>query len=115
MTHDLNQGPPQCIVKAIRLTQVMQASELLNNYHPTTQGIEKEKMAKVFEVEDNEKAIKIAHQHGKTEKKVTEADQSRIVEDVCEMEHREHKQVEIQKPKEVNRQTPNEVLSELFI
>lgn len=41
MTHDLNQGPPQCIVKAIRLTQVMQASELLNNYHPTTQGIEK--------------------------------------------------------------------------
>ena len=66
-------------------------------------------MAKVFEVEDNEKSIKIAHQHGKTEKKVTEADQSGIIEDVCEMGHGEHKQVEIQKPKEVDRQTPNEV------
>ncbi|KAH1163559.1 hypothetical protein GLYMA_01G172200v4 [Glycine max] len=84
-------------------------SEASNGKHRQREQMKKEKMAKVFEVEDNEKAIKIAHQHGKTEKKVTEADQSRIVEDVCEMEHREHKQVEIQKPKEVNRQTPNEV------
>ncbi|KAH1223948.1 Auxilin-like protein 1 [Glycine max] len=84
-------------------------SEASNGKQRQREQMKKEKMAKVFEVEDNEKSIKIAHQHGKTEKKVTEADQSGIIEDVCEMGHGEHKQVEIQKPKEVDRQTPNEV------
>ncbi|XP_014519207.1 auxilin-like protein 1 isoform X2 [Vigna radiata var. radiata] len=68
-----------------------------------------EKMPKVFEEEENEKTIKIAHQHGKSEKKVTEADQYAIMEDICEMGHREHKQAETQEPTEVDRQTANDI------
>ncbi|TKY70416.1 Auxilin protein 1 [Spatholobus suberectus] len=84
-------------------------SEASNGKWRQREHVKQEKMTEVFELEENEKSIKIAHQHGNSEKKVNEADQSGIVEDVSEMRHREHKQVEIQKPKEVDRQTPNEV------
>ncbi|XP_061342373.1 auxilin-like protein 1 [Gastrolobium bilobum] len=69
----------------------------------------KEKVAEIFEPEENEKNMRMVHQHGKTEKKITEADQSGRLDDVSEMVHEEQKQVEIRKPKEVDRQTPNEV------
>jgi len=83
--------------------------EASNGKQRQREHIEREKMAKVFEEEENEKSIKIAHQHGKSEKKVTEADQSAIMEDVCEMGNREHKQAEIQKSIEVDRQTANDI------
>ncbi|XP_057449356.1 auxilin-like protein 1 [Lotus japonicus] len=69
--------------------------------------VKKENVAKMFELEKN---VTIGHQHGKIEEKATEADQSGSVEleDVPDVEHTEHKQVKIQKPKEVHRQTPNE-------
>ncbi|BAU00047.1 hypothetical protein LR48_Vigan06g048000 [Vigna angularis] len=71
--------------------------------------MKREKMPKVFEEEENEKSIKIAHQHGKSEKKVIEADQSAIMEDMGEMGHGEHKQAEIHELIEVDRQIANDI------
>jgi len=84
-------------------------SEASNGKERQREHMKREKMAKVFEGEENEKGIKIAHQHGRIEKEETEADQSAIMEDMCEMGPREHKQAEIQKPKEVDRQTANDI------
>ncbi|KAK7406734.1 hypothetical protein VNO78_08364 [Psophocarpus tetragonolobus] len=71
--------------------------------------MKKEKVIKVFDVEENEKSIKVAHQHAKTEMQVTEANPSGIMEDMSEMGHGEHRQVENQKPKDLDRQIRNEV------
>nr|KYP66796.1 UBA domain-containing protein 7 [Cajanus cajan] len=84
-------------------------SEASNGEWRQKEQMKKVKMVKVFEVEENEKSIKIAHHHGITEKKETEADQSGIIEDACERRHGDNKHVETQKPKEVDRKTPNEV------
>ncbi|KAK7307522.1 hypothetical protein VNO77_40661 [Canavalia gladiata] len=86
-------------------------SKASNEKWRQTEYMEKEKMVEVFELEENEKSIRMVHKHGNSEKKVTEVDQSGILEDVCEMGHKEHKEVEIQKPKEVDRQAPNGVQS----
>ncbi|CAJ1930225.1 unnamed protein product [Sphenostylis stenocarpa] len=85
-------------------------SEASNEKRRQIEHIEREKMAKIFEVEENEQSTRIAHLHGKTEK-VNEADQSAIMEDTFEMGYGEHKQAKIQKPKEVNRQKAIEAQS----
>ncbi|RDY09343.1 Auxilin-like protein 1, partial [Mucuna pruriens] len=99
----------KAVKEACEHDENIRKSEASNGKWRQREHVKKEEMAEVFELEENEKSIKIAHQHGKTEKKITEADQFGITEDVCEVGCRVHKQVEIQKPKEVDTQTPNEV------
>ena len=67
-----------------------------------------EEMAEIFELEKSEKA-RMVHLHGKTEKKVPKADQSGSLKDVSEKQCKEHKRVESEESKEIDRQKLSEV------
>ncbi|XP_054824192.1 auxilin-like protein 1 isoform X2 [Prosopis cineraria] len=62
----------------------------------------KGKVRKFSEQEENEN-VRITHQHGKTEKKLTDVDQPRNSEYTSQAQHREVQQVKGEKSKEVDR------------
>ncbi|XP_029129629.1 auxilin-like protein 1 isoform X2 [Cajanus cajan] len=70
--------------------------------------VKNDEMAEIFEPEKSEKA-KMARLHGKTEKKVTKADQSGSLKDMSETQRKDLKRVESEKSKEVDRQMLSEV------
>ncbi|KAL2577091.1 hypothetical protein AAZV13_16G111800 [Glycine max] len=70
--------------------------------------VKNEEMAEIFELEKSEKA-RMVHLHGKTEKKVPKADQSGSLKDVSEKQCKEHKRVESEESKEIDRQKLSEV------
>lgn len=70
--------------------------------------VKNEEMAEIFELEKSEKA-RMVRLHGKTDKKVPKADQSGSLKGMFETQSKEHKQVEIEKSKEVDREMLSEV------
>ncbi|XP_061356133.1 auxilin-like protein 1 [Gastrolobium bilobum] len=71
--------------------------------------VKNDEMTEIFELEKSEKKARMVHQHGKTEKKVTKAGQSGSLKDVSEIQCKELKNVEIEKSKEVEKQTLSDV------
>lgn len=77
-------------------------SKASHEEHKHREHLKKEKVARFSEQEENEN-IRIARQHGKTEKKITDADLSGSLENMSQNQHRELKQMEGEKSKEVDR------------
>ncbi|BAT75459.1 hypothetical protein VIGAN_01332600 [Vigna angularis var. angularis] len=88
--------------------KTIKKSKLSDEEFRQREHVKNEEMAVIFGLEKSEKASAVSP-HGKTDKKLPKADQPGSLKDMFETQRKEHKQVEIEISKEVDREMFSEV------
>ncbi|QCD81765.1 cyclin G-associated kinase [Vigna unguiculata] len=88
--------------------KTIKKSKLSDEEFRQREHVKNEEMAEIFGLEKSEKA-RVVNLHGKTDQKVPKTDQPGCLKDMFETQRKEHKQVEIEKSEEVDRERLSEV------
>ncbi|KAI4327630.1 hypothetical protein L6164_020067 [Bauhinia variegata] len=89
--------------EAYEQDKIIRRSKASNEERRQREHVKKEKVAEISEQEENERNIRMAYQQRKTEKKITDADQSGNLENFFEAQHKEYTQTASEKSKDNDR------------